>query len=384
MTADSSSKISKDFIEEEKKEILASVEEEEKETSASDEEGLTKAGEKAAAVNTLPANAFVRGYLIIPGAERFMLNNSRIEISGAGAVIRDPDTWGIKIRHPNNGGKARIEITAESGEGDPDRLTVQYGQSFDKIARMIVPYLSSDLIVDVSPPADRGWQGIFGITPEDDDGIHMFSPSIAAYYNARRTYTLVWDIANPVLNSRINTHPDPQKNNFAFKATVATLDPTDPTLPAYDASTAPCGVDAEGVYHIPFGIGCKAPTTIVDSKIYVPSVDIRGAGKVMLKGDNSYLVEGTVHVRKGVEAVITTPQSMPQSNISVQPDIDGGTSTLTFVANGTPFAMRNGTTLTVQDGGAVNVPHNARLNLGRANVAVEAGATMSIDGNVRF
>ena len=387
MTAESTSKISKDLIGEEKKELLASVEEEEE---------LTKGGEKAAlTVITLPPNILVRGDLVIPGIEntrRAMPNNGVMEIAPTGAVIRDPDLWGIKMQHPGWSGtqspkKAKIEIYALIGEGDSARLIAQFDQRFAKIARMIVPYLSSDLIQDDVLPSKNGWKGIFGVIPDDDDGFHMFSPSIAEYYNARRTYTLIWDVANPVLNGNINTAPDPAENNFVFKSIVATLDPTDPALPTYDSGTAPCGVDANGVYHVPFGIGCKDPTTIVKGVVYIPSVDIRGTGKVMLKGDNSYLVEGAVYIRKGVEAIVSAPTSMPQSNINVQPDLDGGASVLTFPANlasETTFAMGNGKTLTVKEGGAVNVPHNATLNLGRANVAVETGATMSIGGKVLF
>lgn len=392
MTAYPSAKISKDFTEEKKEEILASIEERnETLTSAEkEEEELTKGGEKAAATTTaLPTKILVRGTLVIPGDDRYMPDGGVIELGVIGAMIRDPENFNKKIRHPMWSGtatpkKAKIDIYALVGEGDPDRLTAQYGGSFAKIARMLIPFLCSDLIQDANLPNVGGWKGIFGVTSDDDDCIRLFSPSIAAYYNAQQTYTLVWDIADPVLNNSIDTSPNDPKKNFVYKMVVATLDPTDPTLPTYNSGTAPCGVATVGdekVYHIPFGIGCKKPNEAV---VYTPSVDIRGAGKVLLEGDNSYLREGTVYIRKGVETVVTLPASMPQSNITVQPDISGGVSKLSFVANAASFAMRSGTTLTVKDGGIVNVPLNATLNLVEASVAMEAGSTMSINGSVRF
>ncbi|MCR5225403.1 MAG: hypothetical protein K6C34_04935 [Alphaproteobacteria bacterium] len=321
-----------------------------------------------------------------------MAENGLLVVENTGALVGKIQgaSVKVKVRHPTwktgrTPKKAKIEISALIGEGDSARLIAQYEGSFAKIARMLIPFLCSDLIQDANLPNVGGWKGIFGVTSDDDDCIRLFSPSIAAYYNAQQTYTLVWDIADPVLNNSIDTSPNDPKKNFVYKMVVATLDPTDPTLPTYNSGTAPCGVETVGdekVYHIPFGIGCKKPNEAV---VYTPSVDIRGAGKVMLEGDNSYLREGTVYVRKGVEAVVTTPQSMPQSNITVVPHMDGGVSTLTFpnnLASETTFTMRSGTTLTVEDGGRVNVPRNVTLDLRAANVTIKAGAVMHIDGNV--
>ncbi len=398
-TIGAASKIPFPSVGEEKKEVLAPVKEEKKIILASveeEEEKSTEAGTKAATTTIpLPSNILVRGDLIITGITNTvysMPNNGVMVIEPTGAVIRKPDIWGVKMQHPGWSGtatpkKAKIYIYVDIGAGDSSRLTGKYGGIFDEIARMVVPYLSSDLIQDEAVPSNKGWKGIFGVTSDDDDGIRMFNSIIAAYYNANYNpnypSTLIWDIADPALNGGINTQPDPPGNNFALKSTVATLDPTDPSLPVYDADTAPCGVDAEGAYHIPFGIGCKDPTTIVKGVTYIPSVDIRGNGKVMLEGNNRYLILGTVYIRRGVEAIVVNETSMPQTNINIGMLGDVGTNILTFLpSTATTYTMPSGVSLNMvsdtNSDAKIIVPNFATFNISSAMVDIDDASSIVV------
>ena len=195
----------------------------------------------------VPTPLTITSRCAVPG-NREIQNGGVIYLSDLGSVVRDPNTTGVKLRHPktNTGYKtAKIEITAGIGEGDASRLSTLFS-GFTNIARLIIPYICVDLITtDTAGPSSGGWKGIVGVTSDDEDGLHMFSPSVASYFNALPVKDLVLDVSDPDLPAGIDTSPNDSTKNTVLKVLVATLDPTDSTLPAYDSVTSPCGIETE-------------------------------------------------------------------------------------------------------------------------------------------
>lgn len=356
-------------------------------------------------------------------ATRAMKANGFCEIRIPGAIEREPYNKTFKIQHPTGSGseykKAAIYIIAHAAAGDVTRLSSEFSSVFNRIARLEHPYIYRHLINEESFPQNGAWKDAVAM-PDIADGVHMsigdepierkaFISGLTTYYNSSPTQSLVLDLLDPRTDSSVVTTVggNVYDDNGAYKLQSVALNPADSSLPVYDSSTAPFGVETiagEKILHVPLGIGCKSPTiTYFYDK---PTIHIKAflvvAGttqaeapcKVLLEGDNSYEDPAMMDfcVYRGGKAVITTQKSFPPTNITIDatavptdPTTDYRNSTLTFpdnFASMTAFTMNSGTTLTMTGNERVSaeivIPNNVTLDVKDALKDPKDGSSLVI------
>ncbi len=382
--------------------------------------------------NPLYVNADNPDY-IVTKKTRVMEANGFCEIRIPGAIERSPYNQTYKIQHPKGSGseykKAAIYIIAHVAGGDTDRLSSEFSNAFNRIARLEHPYVYRHLINEESLPENGAWKGAFA-PPDVADGVHMsigdepfkqmrretFISGLANYYNASPTQSLVLDLLDPRTDSSVVTTVtgNVYDDNGAYKLQSVALNPADSSssLPAYDSSTAPFGVETTGgekALHVPLSIGCKTPTiTYFYEK---PTIQVKAflvvAGttkaedpcKVLLEGDNSYVDPTTMDfcIYRGGTAVITTAASLPLANIVIDstavpadPTTDYRNSTLTFpdnFASMTVFTVGSGLTLKMlgseRASAEIVVTNNVTLDVTNAKKDVGVGSSLVIEAGGR-